>query len=322
MMRSLAIAIGCLALAQTSVFSQESATAYPAGPVRVIVPFAAGGANDLLARTIAQRLNEAWKQPIVVENKPGANAMLGADAVAKSAPDGHTFLVAAIAHAVNVSLFPNAPYQFERDLRAVAMLSFIPLVPVVAANSPIRSLHDLVAASKRQALNAGSSGNGTATHLALELFKNASGAAIQHVAYKGGAPAMSDLLGGRLDVMFAVLPECLPLIRAGKLRPLAVTSGKRHPLLPDVPTTAEAGIAGVEVASWNGVMVPAGTPREIVSKINAEIVRIVSRPEMRERIIELGYEPAAMGVAEAERFIKSDIERWAKVIRTASITAD
>jgi tripartite-type tricarboxylate transporter receptor subunit TctC len=248
--------------------------------------------------------------------------MLGADVVAKSAPDGHTLLMAAIAHAVNVSLFPDAPYRFETDLQAVAMPSFIPLVPVVAVGSPIRSLQDLVVASKTRALNAGSSGNGTATHLALELFKNVSGAVIQHVPYKGGAPAMTDLLGGQIDVIFAVLPECLPLIRAGKLRPLAVTSEKRHPLLPDIPTTTEAGIKGIEMASWNGVMVPAGTRAETVSKINAQVVRIVSTPEMRDRIIELGYEPAAMSVAETQRFIKTDVERWAKVIRAANIKAD
>jgi tripartite-type tricarboxylate transporter receptor subunit TctC len=305
MKMSLAIAIGCLCLAHTPAFSEEAA-AYPARPVKLIVPFVAGGANDILARAIAQRLHEAWKQPVVVENRPGANAMLGADAVAKSAPDGHTLLAAAIAHAVNVSLFPNAPYQLERDLQAVTIVSFVPLVPVVRADTPIRSLQDLVVASKARVLNAGSAGSGTATHLALELFKI----------------AITDLLGGRIDVHFAVLPDCLPLIRAGKLRPLAVTSEKRHPLLPDVPTTSEAGFQGIEIASWSGLMAPAGTPREIVSRINAEVVRIVSMAEVRERIIELGYEPSPMGVAEAEKFIRADVERWARVVRSANIKAD
>jgi tripartite-type tricarboxylate transporter receptor subunit TctC len=322
-MRHLAIAIATagLALMHATVIAQGS-TGYPGKPIRIIVPFPPGGATDIMTRNIAQKLNEAWQQPVTVENRPGANGMIGADAVAKAQGDGYTYLAATIAHSANVSLFPKAPYQLQKDLQPVAIMGLIPLVPVVRADSPIRSLQDLVATSKNKNLNAGSGGNGTAAHLVLELFKSATGAEIQHVPYKGGAPAMTDLLGGQIDVIFALVPECLPHLKVGKLRALAVTSDKRYPLLPDVPTTSEVGIRGMEVTSWNGLMVPSGTPRDIVSKINAELTRIAGTPEMRARIIDLGFQPVAMSVGDTENFIRTDVERWAKVIREANIKAD
>ncbi len=314
------IAGACMPLMHPVALAQSAA--YPSKLVRVVVPFPAGGATDIMTRNITQKLNEAWKQPVVVENRAGANGMIGAEAVAKSQADGYTYLAATIAHSSGVSLFPKAPYQLQKDLQPVAIMGLIPLVPVVRADSPIRSLQDLVATSKSKSLNAGSSGNGTAAHLGLELFKSATGTTIQHVPYKGGAPAMTDLLGGQIDVIFALLPECLPHVKSGKLRALAVTSDKRYPLLPDVPTTSEAGIPGIEVTSWNGLMVPSGTPRDIVSKINAEVTRISGVPEMRARIVELGFQPVAMSVSDAENYIRADVERWAKVIRDAGIKAD
>lgn len=314
------IAGACMPLMHPVALAQSAA--YPSKLVKVVVPFPAGGATDIMTRNITQKLNEAWKQPVVVENRVGANGMIGAETVAKSQADGYTYLAATIAHSSGVSLFPKAPYQLQKDLQPVAIGGLIPLVPVVRADSPIRSLQDLVATSKSKSLNAGSSGNGTAAHLGLELFKSATGTTIQHVPYKGGAPAMTDLLGGQIDVIFALLPECLPHVKSGKLRALAVTSDKRYPLLPDVPTTSEAGIPGIEVTSWNGLMVPSGTPRDIVSKINAEVTRISGVPEMRARIIELGFQPVAMSVSDAENFIRADVERWAKVIRDAGIKAD
>ena len=323
MIRSMAAALAgaCFALAAGLALAQ-GATGYPNKLVRIIVPFPPGGATDLMTRNIAQKLSEAWKQPVVVENRPGANGMIGADTVAKSPADGYTFLAATIAHSANVSLYPKASYQLLKDLQPVAILGLIPLVPVVNANSPIRSLRDLVAVSKRQDINAGSGGNGTAAHLALELFKAVTGANIQHVAYKGGAPAMTDLLGGQIDVIFALLPECLPHVKSGRLRALAVTTETRHPLVPDVPTTSEAGVAGLEVTSWNGLMVAAGTPPAIVSRINAALTEIVGMPDMNSRIIELGYQPAPMSVGDAEKFVAADVERWARVIREAHIKAD
>jgi tripartite-type tricarboxylate transporter receptor subunit TctC len=321
-LRHLAIAITGACMTLTHAVTLAQSAGYPSKPIRIVVPFPAGGATDIMTRNIAQKLNEAWKQPVVVENRAGANGMIGADAVAKAQSDGYTYLAATIAHSSGVSLFPRAPYQLQKDLQPVAIMGLIPLVPVVRADSPIRSLQGLLATSKSKNLNAGSSGNGTAAHLGLELFKGATGAKIQHVPYKGGAPAMTDLLGGQIDVIFALLPECLPHVKSGKLQALAVTSDKRYPLLPDVPTTSEAGIPGIEVTSWNGLMVPSGTPRDIVSKINAEVTMIAGTPEMRARIIELGFQPVALNVSDTENFVRADVERWAKVIRDAGIKAD
>ena len=308
--------------AMQQVVLAQPADAYPARSIRIIVPFPPGGATDLMTRAVAQKLNETWKKPVLVENKPGANGMLGADAVAKSQTDGYTYLAATIAHAANASLFPKAPYLFQKDLQAVAVMGLIPLVPVVRADSPIRSLQDLVTASNGRNFNGGSGGNGTAAHLCLELFKSVTGAKIQHVPYKGGAPAMVDLVGGQIDVIFALLPEALPHLRSGRLRALAVTSNQRFPLLPEVPTTLEAGVAGLEVTSWNGLMVPSGTPRDIVAAINAEVGRIVVAPDMKRRILELGFLPVAWSVGDAEKFIAADVLRWAKVVREANIKAD
>lgn len=325
MSNSIHVAIAALAsvlFTLVSPFALAQGSAYPNRAVRLIVPFPPGGATDIMARNVAQRLGEAWKQPIVVENRPGGNGMIGADAVVKAAADGYTLLAATIAHAANASPFPNAPYHFERDLQAVAVMGLIPLVPVVRADSPIRSMPDLVAAAKARNLNAGSSGNGTASHLGLESFKVVTGAKLQHVPYKGGAPAMTDLLGGQIDVIFALLPECLPHVRSGKLRPLAVTTDKRYPLLPDVPTAAEAGTSGIEITSWNGLMVRSGTPADVVSKVHAEVSRIMSAPDMRARVIEQGFQPVAMSAAETEAFIKADTMRLAKVIREAGVKAD
>lgn len=321
--RTLAVAALCIfsALA-TSVVSAQSASGYPSKVIRIIVPFPPGGATDIMTRNVSQKLSETWNQPVLVENRGGANGMIGADAVAKSQNDGYTFLAATIAHAANVSLFPKAAYQFQKDLEPVAMMGLLPIVPVVRADSSVRSLNDLLADSKSRNLNAGSSGNGTAAHLVLELFKGVTGAKIQHVAYKGGAPAMTDLLGGQIDVIFALLPEALPHIKAGKLRALAVTSRQRSPHLPDVPTTTEAGLPGLEVTSWNAIMVPAGTPRNVISSINAEVTRVISNPEMQARLIEQGFEPVAWGLGETEKYIAADVLRWGKVIREANIKVD
>jgi tripartite-type tricarboxylate transporter receptor subunit TctC len=321
-MSHLAIALASLLMALASSVALAQSDAYPAKSVKLIVPFPPAGATDLMARNIALKLAENWKQPVVVENRPGASAMIGADVVAKSPADGYTILAATIIHAANATLYPKAPYQLQRDLQPVAITGLLPLIAVVRTESPIKSLQDLVTASRSRSLNAGSSGNGSAAHLGLELFNTTAGTKIQHVPYKGGVPAMTDLLGGQVDIIFALLPEAIQHVRSGRLRALAVTSDKRHPLLPDVPTTAEAGIAGVEVTSWQGLMVPAGTPRDIVSRINAEVTSILSTPEMKARIIEQGFQPVSLNVSETEKFVATDVQRWAKVIHEARITAD
>jgi len=275
-----------------------------------------------MARNIAQKLTEVWAQPVVVENRTGAGGIIGADAVAKSAPDGYTFLIGTTTTAINASLVVKPPYDMQRDLQPVAMLSFYPMAAVVPAGSPVRSLKDLVALSHKQELSAGSGGNGTPQHLVLEMFKGATGAKILHVPYKGGAPALAALLGTQNDVVFSLWPECLPHVKSGKLRALAVTSDARLAQMPDIPTTAEAGFPSVKVTGWQGVMVRGGTPKDIVGRINAQVSSIMAAPDMRSRIVEQGFVPVTMGVGDTEKFVTADVEQWAKVIREGNIKSE
>ena len=325
-MRSLKILAGLAAATGFALFSAlaiaQGAAGYPNKAIRIIVPFAAGGGTDLMARNIAQKLNESWKQPVLVENRTGAGGIIGADAAAKAAPDGYTYLLGTTTTAINASLVAKPPYDMQRDLQPVAMLGFYALVAVVPAASPIRSLQDVVAASQKKQLTAGSGGNGTPLHLVLEMFKGASGANIQHIPYKGGGPALVDLLGGQTDLVFSLSAECLPHVKSRKLRALAVTTETRISQLADIPTTAEAGFPSVQATGWNGVMVPSGTPREIVAKINAELGIIMGAPEMKARLVEQGFLPVTMSVADTEKFVAADVERWGKVIREGGIKSE
>jgi len=310
-------------LAGSLVFAGAAAAqSYPNRAVRIVVPFAAGGGTDVMARNIAQKLNEAWAQPVVVENRTGAGGIIGADAVAKSPPDGYTFLMGTTTTAINASLVVKPPYDMQRDLQPVAMLSFYPMAAVVLADSPVRSLQDLVALSHKQSLSAGSGGNGTPQHLVLEMFKGATGAKILHVPYKGGNPALVALLGAQNDVVFSLWPECLPHVQAGKLRALAVTTRARLAQMPDLPTTAEAGFPSVEATGWQGVMVRAGTPKDIVARINAQVSSIMAMPDMKSRVVDQGFIPVTMGVGETEKFVSADVERWGKIIRDGNIKAE
>jgi tripartite-type tricarboxylate transporter receptor subunit TctC len=304
------------------VAGPAAAQGYPNRAVRIVVPFAAGGGTDVMARNLAQKLNEAWGQPVVVENRTGAGGIIGADAVAKSAPDGYTFLLATTTTAINASLVVKPPYDMQRDLQPVAMLSFYPMAVVVPAASPVRTLQDLAALSRKQPLTAGSGGNGTPQHLVLEMFNGAASTKILNVPYKGGNPALVALLGGQNDVVFSLWPEALPHVQAGKLRALAVTTPARLAQMPDIPTTVEAGFPSVQVTGWQGVMVRAGTPKDIVARINAQVSSIMAVPEMKSRIVEQGFVPVTMGVADTEKFVASDVEGWAKVIRAGNIKAE
>jgi tripartite-type tricarboxylate transporter receptor subunit TctC len=295
---------------------------YPYRPVRIIVPFAPGGGTDVMARQLAQKLSEAWAQPVVVENRTGAGGIIGADAAAKSTPDGYTFLMGTTTTAINASLVVKPPYDMRRDLQPVAMLSFYPMAVVVQTSSPARSLQDLVALARKQSLSAGSGGNGTPQHLVLEMFNGATGVKILHVPYKGGNPALVALLGGQNDVVFSLWPEALPHVQAGKLRALAVTTPARLAQRPDLPTTAEAGFPSVQATGWQGVMVRAGTPKEIVARINAQVGSIMAVPEMKSRIVDQGFIPVTMGVGDTEKFVSGDVERWAKVIRDGNIKSE
>jgi len=310
-------------LAGSLVFAGAAAAqSYPNRAVRIVVPFAAGGGTDVMARNIAQKLNEAWAQPVVVENRTGAGGIIGADAVAKSPPDGYTFLLGTTTTAINASLVVKPPYDMQRDLQPVAMLSFYPMAAVVLADSPVRSLQDLVALSHKQSLSAGSGGNGTPQHLVLEMFKGATGAKILHVPYKGGNPALVALLGAQNDVVFSLWPECLPHVQAGKLRALAVTTRARLAQMPDLPTTAEAGFPSVEATGWQGVMVRAGTPKDVVARINAQVNSIMDVPDMKSKIVEQGFIPVTIGVGETVEFVSADVERWGKIIRDGNIKAE
>lgn len=308
---------GCMAIA-----GPAAAQGYPNRTVKIVVPFAAGGGTDVMARNIAQKLNEAWGQPVVVENRTGAGGIIGADAVAKSAPDGYTFLLGTTTTAINASLVAKPPYDMQRDLQPVAMLSFYPMAAVMRADSPARSLQDLVALSHKQALSAGSGGNGTPQHLVLEMFKGATGAKILHVPYKGGNPALVALLGAQNDVVFSLWPEALPHVQAGKLRALAVTTPTRLAQMPDIPTTAEAGFPAVKATGWQGVMVRAGTPREIVGRINAQVNSIMAVPDMKSKIVGQGFMPVTMGVGDTEKFVTADVEGWGKIIRDGNIKSE
>ena len=299
-----------------------AAQEFPTKAVRYVVPFPPGGLTDVMARNIAQKLNDKWKQPVVVDNRAGGNAQIGAELVAKSPGDGYSLLAVTLTHAVNVTLFPNAPYSLQKDLVPVAVVGSLPLMVVVNANSPYKTLGELIAAGKAKSLNGGSSGNGTPPHLGLELFEQEAKINVEHIPYKGGTPSLTDLMGGQIDLIVSNFPESLPHVKSGKLRALAVTSKERHPLLPDVPTTAEVGLPQLTITNWTGIMVPASTPAAIVAKVNADANAALAEPEMKKRIIEQGFQPVVTTPAEAKAFFDAEIARWGKLVRDRNIKPD
>ena len=304
--------------------ARAQSTDYPkAGTtLRYVVPFPPGGLTDVMARNVGQQLAERWKVNVVIDNRSGGGGQIGADAVAKSAPDGANLLAITLTHAANVTLFPKAPYNFVKDLKPVALLAGSPMLVVVPAASRIENFQDLVSSAKSGRLNAGSSGNGTVPHLTLALFNEIAKTEIQHVPYKGGAPSITDLIGGQLDVIFSNFPESIAHVKSGKLRALALASSARHPAVPDVPTTAEAGMPGLLVENWTAVMVPAATPDAIVEKLGAEILKIMASAEVGERARTQGFRVDARGPQPFAAFLRGEIERWAKVIERARITPD
>ncbi len=306
----------------TAVPATAHAQTYPVKTIRYVVPFPPGGITDLMARTIALRTSDAWKQAIVVDNRPGGNALMGADMVAKSTPDGYTWLAMTITHTVNATLFPQAPYSFTKDLKAVSVLGSLPLVLVVPQGLPVKSLAELTALGRTRSLNAGSSGNGTPQHLALELYRQLSGVNAQHIPFKGGGPSTISLIGGHLDFIITGLPECLPHIRSGKLRALAVAGAARLPALPEVPTAAELGMRSLAITSWTGLMVPSATPNAIVARINAGVAGVLRQPDTAERVREQGFDVVASTVEAAQNFMAAEVERWGKLVREANIKAE
>lgn len=293
----------------------------PGTTIKYVVPFPPGGLTDVMARMVGQKLNEAWKVPVVIENKAGGNAQIGAEQVAKGPADGSQVLAITLTHAANVALFPTAPYSFTRDLRPVALLAGSPMMVVVPAASPIKDFKDLVAVSRSKTLNAGSSGNGTPPHLTMALFNDLNKTKMTHVPYRGGAPSMVDLIGGQLDVIFSNFPESMAHVKAGKLRGLAICSLSRHPMFPDVPTAIELGMQGLFVENWTAVMAPAKTPDAVVDKYSREMIKAMFGRDIEEKANAQGFRVTPKGSDEFGRFLKSEIDRWSRIIKTAKITA-
>ena len=299
--------------------------AFPERTVRYIVPFPPGGLTDIMARLVGQKLSEIWGKPVVVENRAGGNALIGADAAAKSAPDGHTLLAITMTHTVNATLFPNAPFNFRQDLTTISVLGSLPLVVVVnAEKSPARTLADLMDLVKTRRLNAGSSGNGSPPHLGLELVRHAAraGENITHVPYRGGAPSVTDLAAGNLDFMVSNLPECIAQIQGGRLRPLAITSAGRHPLLPDVPTVKEAGQPMLEMGNWTAMMVPAAVPAPILARLEADALAAIRDPEVGRKAREGGFAVEGWDRARSNAYVAEETARWARLIHDAGLRAD
>jgi tripartite-type tricarboxylate transporter receptor subunit TctC len=325
MMRS--FPVSCAALLATALSLPAGAAlaqAYPAKPVHVVVPFATGGAVDVVARVVGQKLSEQMGQSIVVDNRPGASANIGAEVVAKAAPDGYTLLMAANGLATNNTLFPNLPFNGIRDFLAVARIGYAPLVIVVTPNFPAKSLKELVALAQAQPgkLTYGSAGNGTSGHLAGEQLKIAAKIDVLHVPYKGGAPAIVDLLGDRLSFMPINPIEVTSYIKGGRLRVLAVGSDRRVPSLPEVPTVSEAGVPGYEATVWWGLVAPAKTPRDIVVRLNGETNKALGDAVVREKLTELGAVITPGTPEQFADFIRAEDARWAAVIRTSGIKPD
>ena len=295
--------------------------AFPTKPVRVVVPFTAGSATDILARTVGQKLSEQWGQPVVIDNRPGAGGTIGAAIVAKSPGDGYTLLVHSAAHAYNPAIYANLTYDTVKDFVEIVPLAGQPNVLVVAPSTGIKTVADLVRAAKEKpgALNFASAGNGSGTHINGEKFKLAAGIDVVHVPYKGTPEALTDTMAGRVTYFFSPISAALPQVREGKLTALAVSTAKRSSVLPDVPTIAESGLSGFDYNLWVGVFAPAGTPIDLVEKINRDVLGALATPEMKDRLAALGADAMPMAPAEFRKFVQGEIGESGKVIRAAGI---
>ncbi len=302
-----------------------SAQTYPTKPIRIVVPFPAGGTTDVLARAAAQKLTEALGQAAVVDNRPGAGGNIGAELVAKSPPDGYTLLMGTVGtHAINPSLYPKMPYDHVRDFVPIILVAGVPNVLVINPSLPVNSVQELIAYTKANPgkLNFASSGNGTSIHLSAELFKTMAGVQMAHIPYKGSAPALQDLVGGQVQLMFDNLPSALALIKAGRLKALAVTSKERAAVLPDVPTIAESGLPGFEASSWFGLLAPAGTPQPVIAKLNAEIAKWLATPEAKEKLLAQGAIVAGGTPEDFARHIAAETGKWQKVVKESGAKID
>ncbi|HUP94577.1 MAG TPA: tripartite tricarboxylate transporter substrate binding protein [Burkholderiales bacterium] len=315
-----AIGVACSAAAHAA----QPEAPYPTRPVRIVVPQTPGASTDLTARLIAQKLSPIFGQPVIVENRPGAGSIVGTELVAKATPDGHTLLVVASSIVLNPILQKNLPFNPQRDLAPIAQLSTFPNMLVVHPAVPAKNVQELVALAKAKpgALNYGSAGTATGTHLSAELFKYMTGTDMVHVPYKGGGAAIPALLGGQVQLMFSTTVAALPQVRAGKLRALAVTSAKRSVSAPDVPTIAESGVPGYDHSAWNGLFAPAKTPRAIILRLNGEVAQILHSPDIKAIFIKEGAEPVGNKPEEFAAILKSESAKWTKLVQASGMKAD
>ena len=313
-----------VALAAAMTVSGAMAQAWPNRPITLIVPFPAGGTTDVLARALGERLQQSLGQPVVIESKPGAGATIGADFVVKSKPDGYTLLVGAVHHTIASSVYKKLPYDFQKDLAPITTIAMVPNVLVVNATTPAKNVSELVALLKAEPARAnyGSNGNGTAQHLIGTQFQNNTGAQLMHIAYKGSGPLATDLLGGQILMSFDTITPVLPHIKAGKLRPLAVTTATRSPALPEVPTLDEAGLKGFNIGTWFGVLAPVATPKDIVARLNSEMVKIIKSPEFRQRMADIGADPIGDSQEHMAQTIKAETEKFGKLVKEANVVLE
>jgi tripartite-type tricarboxylate transporter receptor subunit TctC len=297
---------------------------YPTKPIRWVVPFPPGGAMDVIARTLGQKMSESLGQQLVVDNRPGAGGLIGSDLVAKAAPDGYTMLIVSVGQAVNPSLYPKVPFDSIKDFEPVSLVAIVPNVLVVNPSVKANSVTDLIALAKARPgkLTYASAGNGTSIHLAGELFAEMAKVDILHVPYKGSGPAVTDLIGGQVDLMFDSITSAKPHIEAGKLRALGVTTAKRSSALPEIPTISESGVKGYEMSPWFAVFVPAKTPKPIVERLHSEISKAMKLPDVQARFAAIGAEPVGSTPGELAAYLKAETERWTKIIRERGIKAD
>lgn len=295
---------------------------YPTRPIRLVVPFAAGGGNDTIARLVGQKLSARLGQPIVVDNRAGAGGVVGAELAARAAPDGYTLFLGGVgSHAINPNLHEHLPYDPIKDFAPISLLASAPLILVVHPSVPVNSAQELIALARVQPgkLNYASNGNGSSSHLAAVMFESLTGIDFVHIPYKGLSPALTDLLGGQVQLMFSSVVAILPHVQSGKLRALAVSGGKRLALMPDLPTVAEAGVPEYQTSSWYGILAPAGTPKEIVSRLNAEIVKVLSEPDVRKALTNEGADPVGDSPEEFAAYIQAEKDRLGKLIRSSRI---
>ncbi len=314
-----------IGLVLTALSGIASAQAWPAKPIKWVVPFAPGGTTDILARTVGDKLSVVLGVPVIIENKPGAGGGVGAEYTAKAAPDGYTIMGGTIStHAINASLYSKLPYDPVKDFVPITLIARVPNMLVVNPAIPAKDVKELIALLKANPgkYTFASSGNGTSQHLSGELFKTMSGVDMQHIPYKGSPPALQDVMGGQVTMTFDNITTAWPLAKDGRLRALAVTTAKRSAVAPDVPTLAEAGVPGFEVGSWQGVFAPAGTPPEIVKRLNTEIVKILNMPDVREKLIGLGAEPVGNTSDEFSTMVKAEVVKWADVVKNSGAKVD